>query len=744
MQLNKLGLRIAIFFALAVISDFGFATPIDPPVTDKSLEYARYIFGDAVDLLFGGVGPSTPDSILGAMSVILNVGCLLFAGIIIGYTALAGILNTAHEGNVMGKAYNTMWIPLRTTFAIALLLPMSSGFSVMQLGVLWFAGKGVGLADSTWNAAIDHMDTTGTLYPPRKKFNGEHLAKEFLLRAACLEIVNRTKGDTVVYREPESAQNQNSYYLIQRYTGNGNSLLSLTTTNAFVAGVTPFFSLAMPHNVCGTVKLEFYRPDENHISFDAAITYQQRHKEAFEQLENTMYGLARNLINNDGYTPTGDEVRLAVNIYNSSVEQAISEAVQTVTDDRNAETGWVNESKQNGWITAGAWYMTIMRLNQATFDLINVNPVFTDPDLQELAVLGDYDRLMSDRINTYLENRLVETRYGTLESARIAEAIGTDGEDNDGWSLLGGGLNWLTNQVLEYEDPLMGMQNLGHGIINTAIAAVTAASLAKGTTKALEKVTGEGITGGVTDVLTGGTAKAAATVLSSMTSDALMAISALALMLIGIGFMLAFYLPTMPFVLWMLGVAGWFVLVIEAVVAAPIWAAAHSIPEGEGAIGQHARAGYMIILSLFLRPTLMLFGLFGSMILMIVMGRLISIAFMPAMTAINSGHTMGLITVIAFLIIFTGLMISIAHRAFGLIHEIPDKVLRYIGGMSETLGEAGNEQSNRTMFIAGAARLNQVASGVAHQQKSPGKPASTSHLQSQLSTGTISKADSKN
>lgn len=740
-KLNKLRLCIAVFL-ISIGCDAVFASPIDPPETDKSIEYARYIFGDAVNILFDGSGPSNPDSILGAMSVILNIGCLLFAGIIIGYTALAGVLNTAHEGNAMGKAYNTMWIPLRTTFAIALLLPMSSGFSVMQIGVLWFAGKGVGLADATWNAAIDHMNSQGTLYPPARKLSGEHLAKEFLFRAACLEIVNRTKGDTVVSREPESNQNQDSYYIMQRYTGQGNSLSNLTTTNAFVAGVTPFFSLAMPHNVCGTVKLEFYRPDENHISFDAAIMYQQRHKEAFQELENTMYDLARNLINNEGFSPTGDELRLAANLYNSSVEQAISQAVQTVTDDRNAETGWVNESKQNGWITAGAWYMTIMRLNQATFDLLNVKPILTDLDLQELNALDDYNRVMSERVNAYLENRLVETRYGTLESARVAEAVGTDGEDSDGWSLLGSGLNWLTGKVLQYEDPLMGMQNLGHGIINTSIAAVTAASLAKGTTKALEKVTGEGITGGVTDVLTGGTAKAAATVLSSMTADALMAISALALMLIGIGFMLAFYLPTMPFVLWMLGVAGWFVLVIEAVVAAPIWAAAHSIPEGEGAIGRHARAGYMIILSLFLRPALMLFGLFGSMILMVVMGRLVSIAFMPAMTAINSGHTMGLITVIAFLIIFTGLMISISHRAFGLIHEIPDKVLRYIGGMSETLGEAGNEQTNRTMFIAGAARLNQVASGVAQPQKT-GSSASRGHLQSQLSTGTISKADPK-
>ncbi|MCM8921572.1 MAG: DotA/TraY family protein [Candidatus Thiodiazotropha sp.] len=149
----------------------------------------RYIFGGTTDFLKGSPMPNQPDTILAAMSIILNIGCSLFSGIIIGYTALSGVMNSAHEGNVMGRAYNSMWVPLRTTLAIALLLPMSSGFSVMQVGVMWFAGKGVGLADSTWATAIDHMKTTCTLYPPQTIVKGEVVATEILKRAACVEII---------------------------------------------------------------------------------------------------------------------------------------------------------------------------------------------------------------------------------------------------------------------------------------------------------------------------------------------------------------------------------------------------------------------------------------------------------------------------------------------------------------------------------------------------------------------------
>jgi hypothetical protein len=162
------------------------------------------------------------------------------------------------------------------------------------------------------------------------------------------------------------------------------------------------------------------------------------------------------------------------------------------------------------------------------------------------------------------------------------------------------------------------------------------------------------------------------------------------------------------------------VLLIEAVIAAPIWAAAHSIPDGGGsAINQHARAGYMILLSLFMRPTLMIFGLFASMILIIILGKIVSVTFLPMVGSVSAGSWQGLIAVILYLVIFTSLMVSLAHRAFGLIHEIPDKILRYIGGGMEVLGEAPNESATRHTFIAGGAKVvNQASTAGAASSKS--------------------------
>jgi len=57
-----------------------------------------------------------------------------------------------------------------------------------------------------------------------------------------------------------------------------------------------------------------------------------------------------------------------------------------------------------------------------------------------------------------------------------------------------------------------------------------------------------------------------------------------------------------------------FVLLIEAAIAAPVWAANHVMPEA-------SKNGYMVMAFLFLRPTLMIFAFFISMIVMIGIGK---------------------------------------------------------------------------------------------------------------------------
>ncbi|MGO9845563.1 MAG: DotA/TraY family protein [Methylocella sp.] len=73
------------------------------------------------------------------------------------------------------------------------------------------------------------------------------------------------------------------------------------------------------------------------------------------------------------------------------------------------------------------------------------------------------------------------------------------------------------------------------------------------------------------------------------------------------GLTIAFVLPMIPWVMWIAGVAGYLILVCEAVVAVPLWMLAHMTFEGEGLHGR-GLAGYELIFNLLFRPVLMLLG----------------------------------------------------------------------------------------------------------------------------------------
>jgi conjugal transfer/type IV secretion protein DotA/TraY len=159
---------------------------------------------------------------------------------------------------------------------------------------------------------------------------------------------------------------------------------------------------------------------------------------------------------------------------------------------------------------------------------------------------------------------------------------------------------------------------------------------------------------------------------------------------------------------------GWLLLVLEAVIAAPLWAMAHVNPEGDGAAGQ-AGQGYMLLLSLVLRPTLMIFGLFAAMLVSFVIMRIINVTFVTAVLNMQSESTSGIVTLIGVVIIFTGLSISAITKSFSLIYWIPDNVLRWVGGHVERLSDFGVEGETRHTYDAGTnttTRLVYAASSV--------------------------------
>lgn len=139
---------------MAADSSFSFA----PPLSDISVVFLSDIFG-VVDGVLHGTG----SQIMGAMFAVFNAAVLALGGIVIMYTLIVGTMNTAHEGEMLGHKWSSVWIPVRATLGLALLLPKASGYCLIQIFVMWVVVQGVGAADKIWNAALGYLNSGGKI-----------------------------------------------------------------------------------------------------------------------------------------------------------------------------------------------------------------------------------------------------------------------------------------------------------------------------------------------------------------------------------------------------------------------------------------------------------------------------------------------------------------------------------------------------------------------------------------------------
>ena len=137
---------------LMLVAAPAFAGPFDVPATDKSKEiFIDYLFGPLT-----GAGSASP---LSGVITIFNQAMLFVGGILVAYTLIAGTMSTAHDGEMLGKRWSSMWVPVRTALGTAAILPvLPGGFCAAQGAVVWLALQGVGLADRLVDAYIGNGD----------------------------------------------------------------------------------------------------------------------------------------------------------------------------------------------------------------------------------------------------------------------------------------------------------------------------------------------------------------------------------------------------------------------------------------------------------------------------------------------------------------------------------------------------------------------------------------------------------
>lgn len=684
-------------------------TPAFGHVDDTDL--SKRIF---IDYLFGplvGTGTSPLTSVVS----ILNSAILFLGGIFAAYTIIAGTMATAHDGQMLGQKWSSLWIPIRTTLGAAAVMPtIGGGWCAAQAVVVWLAMMGISIANAMWSGYSANPLTDAVYSPPSMALQVHDVFGNMLMNNVCVAAYKQSFSDqnsaSLLSSDAQTFGVYPDHFNFSSGSGYSYGTETQSYLNTATCGKVDFSTVDTTVDTSGAQD-QGSTADGNYVSMagssllnmpELASSVLPTQQAQIQAAQSTLASLAQKIVNN---TATQAEVSSTLDQVTSNYVTAMHQAAVTAYASASNQN-FKDQMSKDGWVTAGAFYMSIARAQDQLTNLVNNLPTATSSWTSNLQVnkndtshwwtnVADWarDKFSGVGSPTELVKDSMARAWVMVKTSQKASAGGvqfaTDesGDSASGSSLmnkvLGGftsGMGGITN-VLKAgsgydQNPIIMAKNLGNTMINISFAALAVSLIAGAFT-----VGGAGV----------GTFTMLAGPFSMLFGTLLVA-----------GASMTYYLPILPFILWIGVVLGWAVLLIEAVIAAPLWAVVHMAPDADGVVGRGGQ-GYMLVLSLTLRPALMIVGLIAAISLMHPIGYLINSTFAGAFLLAQGPGWSGVTATIAGCAIYAGVMISVINRVFGLIHVIPDRLLRWIGGGGNELGseaEAVNQGSAGKMIAA--------------------------------------------
>jgi len=591
------------------------------------------VFGSSWDNMFATGPTGSMAEMISAIFYIFNSTVVLATAIIVGYTLWSGTVQTAHEGKSLGKRYSSLWTPLRMAAGAALTAPVF-GISMVQMMVLAVTGFSFHVANNVSGELTSFLSRGGSISvqdPYAGPVAGYKLASALAMSETCAEYRNVNEGYL------ENAGNMLSWGVVS----------PAWKEKLFEYGPSGFWRLSDRN--CGSVEVK-YSGDHMDII-----------KAGVDGMAASIRPAAQAIVRNDEEIP-GSHFSSAMALFDATRASLLERAnSQASTKSAAAAEKIQSDIASAGWIALGAWYYQIMLVSaeraQAThFDIDIISPAFNEVDSDVGAILtyvNKSGRYVSDSASALSGHTINPVAWQDETNAEIFLTSAIDLVQGEG-------------------DPFLKVVALGQNAMTYGIGLAATGKLTEWVGSAIG---GKDSKVPLADKVTG---------LGSI-------MSWLGMLLVLVGAWLGWYLPILPFINWSVGVIGVFIAIVQSLFASQIWAAAHAMPEGEGIAGTHAKQGYMLLISLALRPILIVMGFVFSYFLLW-MGCHMTIAglrvYLP--TIYSGGNPVSVVVGALVGFIVAAIMVTtILHRALGFIFESADDILTWIGGGRQL----GSEQS---------------------------------------------------
>jgi conjugal transfer/type IV secretion protein DotA/TraY len=700
---NSWIIPLAVVLAVAVLVEPALAqtTPTNPyNVSWSALSPGNDWAAQVIQSLFPVTGTTaSPGTSPGQETTVIQqiVGQLTgFVGAIacafVAYTTIMNIHRAAESSRILGQGQSWMFV-VRVGFAGIMMFPLGGGFSAGQAMVMQAAMVGVGMAKAVYTHAIQAVGPDAAVIAQPMIPGTQQIVAGLIDNELCMDLVNlagNTPGQALVpIPQPVAvSDNGNGGYITYRY--------SLSTGDE------------SGDPACGTVTVRESLQNQQTVagvSIDMAAVQQALLNNVLTgTIRPQVQAVAQNLWQNKtaaSLAPLQGIYASAVSTYTSGLTAAaqatarqLNAAVQAnATQARNGTSDLLqNEVQQStlGWTAAGAYYLEIAKLNAATLSLLSATPVTTSPTYDgippglsyDLAPLESAARQFMTTLSYVVQSSdPTQTPNGVPHTLTDAK---NDAAGADVLSQLFGQMN-LTNAVLQkltgfilpqtqiWTDPFGGLMSMGQLLINTSLIAMGSAAILSSATAS----TGAAVWSALTFNWGAAAATVAGHALMSFLGTPIFA-GLLAILVPGIT--IAYILPMIPYVMWMAGVAGWIILVCEAMIAVPLWMLAHMTVGGDGLHGR-AIEGWGLLFNVVFRPTLMVIGLFLGYFVFDCMSWLIrqSFGIAAGFVLANGWLVSNFIGLGVLLSIFVMTHVVAALMSFRMVALLPHHLPRLIG-----------------------------------------------------------------
>ncbi len=683
-----------------------------------------YIF---LGQVFGSVGPvlhTTTGILLGTLFKYFNLGVLVVAGIFLLWTTVKIIIHSSHEGSFMGKDSKVGMNVLRTVFGISLLTPSVGGYSVIQMFVMWAVLQGCGFANTVWGQALNYFEAGGEvlLSPGTPLTPLVAMAGTVLQAQVCMKYSEKLENDL-----QQDAVNQ---------IAAGNTAPVYTTRKAVFPAFQPYYDTANrvvnfpssrgnQHNDAGCGQISWHQADNP--SWDATVLGALQ--QVVADLGPAAQRIARPYPSDTtpipssvpGITTTSalQDLTMQAVVYAAQDWVNLLSVIRASGTSGGAPQAFFDQARQDGWLYAGSYYYRLGQINRAVAATVNVRfilnvpPACLPPATNGYLSFGSsgptflgtcidektayYANPLSfpafDAKYTLAANYVAAATYLAQEAERgsIAATAGTAAEGagphlhaphmgpmgliaEPAINVMRDGVESLSHPG----DPILKLQVMGTHFIEAVVSIWFGVSMA---------MFGLGmVTNMCQSVMPIGAA------IRDGLSIFLPILMAYLMLIFVEGTIFAVYVPLIPFIIFTFTVLGWFILVIEAMVAAPLVALGITHPEGHDFLGASQQA-VMLIMSVFLRPVLMVIGLIAGMLLSVIGLTIFNSAYKTMI-----GYAMGVGGITATMFIYAVLVMQVVTQCYSLIYMIPDRVMRWLGQAPEQsmVGQALQAAESKT------------------------------------------------